>query len=150
MTVRPGERLPAGLIDLVARIPDADLTHCLRLLAITAVDVTDLGSTPVVRSALTDWRLHGRVSDDTRTALDTLLRRIESDGFEYQRRGAIDDWRTAYLRVRTLECLRICFDNRIAPRTAVAEAAAEAAIALRSHIAVTAILSDFVARSLPV
>lgn len=144
------QRLPEHLADVVARVPDSALPQCLRLLAITAVDATDLGGESVVRDALTQWRVFGRVSPATRTAVDALLAATEQEGFDHQRRAAVEDWRIAYHRVRTLECLRICLDPRRAPRAALADAAYEAAGALRGSAAVAAILTDFVVGALPI
>lgn len=142
------DTLGGGVSSLVDRVPEADIATCLQLLAVTAVDVTDLGDDLIVRDVLSQWRHHGKVSGSARLHLESMRHQTDHDGFAHRRRGDVDAHRASFFRARALSCLTYGLDGHTSPRSALREAAYEAAIAVQGSGAVVAILSDFIEGSL--
>jgi hypothetical protein len=138
------ERLPGGVAALVDKVPESEIPRCLQLLALTAIDVNDLGGSEVVRGALAQWRQHGQVSGKTRLDVESLMYSRDRDGFAHQRRGDTTAHHQCFFQARALNCLAHGVNNRVDPRDALRDAAYEAAAAMKGSAGVVAILSDFV------
>jgi hypothetical protein len=138
-------RLPgAAVAELVARVAAADVDDCLRLLVISAIDVTDANADAVVREALTQWREQGRVSPTTRSQLAAALTRSDIDAAVAHRSGDIATQRAAFVRARAVHALSIAVDPDVDAAARLAEAAYEAAIAMGGTAGVVAVLVEFV------
>lgn len=140
------DRLPGGVARLASAVPDEDITRCLHLLVATVMDVTG-ASTPEVRDTIRQWRQQGS-ADPTRVAtLRMVAAQHDFDSFAHQRRGEIDRQLDSFRRARALDCVLAAMAVSTAaeaPRTALREAAYEAAAALGGSAGVVGVLADFV------
>ncbi|MGC4934106.1 hypothetical protein ACLQ3C_10530 [Gordonia sp. DT30] len=140
------ERLGGGAVaELVALVPVADVDECLRMLAVTVVDVVEAGGDTVVREVLTQWREQGRVSPATRAQLAAVIIRHEVDAAFAHRSADLEAQRRSFVRARALHCLSVAVDPSAVPARRLGEAAYEAAAAMGGTAGVVAVLIEFTA-----
>ncbi|MDS1112278.1 hypothetical protein RD149_00690 [Gordonia westfalica] len=140
------DRLPGGVARLASAVPDEDITRCLHLLVATVMDVTG-ASTPEVRDTIRQWRQQGSADPTGVATLRMVAAQHDFDSFAHQRRGEIDRQLDSFRRARALDCVLAAMAVSTAaeaPRTALREAAYEAAAALGGSAGVVGVLADFV------
>lgn len=133
------------MADLVDAVAVTDIDACLRMLAVTAIDVVDLGGEPVVADTLTQWREQGRVSPATLVQLASVLTRYEVDAALAHRTADVGSQRISFVKARALQCLSIAVEVGVPPVERLGEASYEAAAAMGGTAGVVAVLVEFVA-----
>lgn len=130
--------------DLVARVAEADVDACLRMLCISVVDIVELGGEASLRETLTQWREQGRVSPTVRAQLATAITRNEVDAAVAHRGEDVDAQRIAFARARALTTVLIAVDPEAPWQVRLGECVYEAVAALGGTAAVVAVLVEFV------